>query len=77
MPFVNVRTVKGLLTEEQKREIQKRITDVMVDVEGRGVEAFRANVWVLVEEIDAENWCVGGRSLTQEMIAQLKAAAGR
>ncbi len=36
MPFVHVQTVKGLLSDAQKRELQDRITDLMVEIEGRG-----------------------------------------
>jgi len=71
MPFVNVRTVRGLLDERQKREIQRRITDLMVEVEGRGNEAFRANVWVMIDEQEPENWSIGGRPVTPESVAKI------
>ena len=34
MPIVNIKTMKGLLTKEKKAELHKRITDVIVEVEG-------------------------------------------
>lgn len=71
MPFVNIRTAKGLLNEQQKSELSARLTDVMVDIEGRGNPSFRDFVWVLIEEHDAESWCLGGTQVSAEMINKL------
>lgn len=46
MPFVNVQTVKGMLDERQKSELLSRITELLVEIEGRGDPAFRQSVWV-------------------------------
>lgn len=73
MPFVNVRTAKGLLDEEEKRELHRRITDVMVEIEGRGNPDFVAFVSVLIEECDASAWSVHGEPLTADAIARLRA----
>ncbi len=74
MPFVNVRTVKGLLTEQQRKEIQDRISDVMLEVEGRGNPDFRKYIMVLVEEHDATAWSVHGGGLTPEVVQGLVAS---
>ena len=34
MPSVNVQTIKRLLSDAQKRELQDLITDLLVEVEG-------------------------------------------
>jgi 4-oxalocrotonate tautomerase len=60
MPFVNVRTLKGALTSEQKAELQRRMTDLMVEIEGQGNKNFRQFVWVMIEEEDPANWSLGG-----------------
>jgi len=36
MPFVNIKTLKGALTETQKQDLHRKITDVMIEIEGRG-----------------------------------------
>lgn len=72
MPFVNVRTAKGLLTEAAKRELHRRITDVVVEVEGGGNPGFAAFVSVLIEECDASAWSVQGEPLTPEAVALLR-----
>jgi 4-oxalocrotonate tautomerase len=71
MPFVNVGTAKGMLDEAQKKALQARITDVMVELEGGGDPAFRPFVWVLIEEHEPRHWSVGGTQVTEELIAQL------
>jgi 4-oxalocrotonate tautomerase len=59
MPFVNVKLVEGVFTPEEKHEMAKALTDVMVKFEGS--EAFREVVWVLIEELHNDGWHIGGR----------------
>lgn len=59
MPFVNVKLVEGVFSSEEKHEMAKALTDVMVRFEGS--EAFREVVWVLIEELHTDGWHIGGR----------------
>ncbi|MGO8993125.1 MAG: tautomerase family protein [Polyangiaceae bacterium] len=59
MPFVNVKLVEGVFTTEEKHEMAKALSDVMVKFEGS--EAFREVVWVLIEELHTDGWHIGGR----------------
>ncbi|MFI5614905.1 4-oxalocrotonate tautomerase family protein [Amycolatopsis sp. NPDC051903] len=59
MPFVNVKLVEGVFTEEEKHALAAALTDVMVQFEGS--EAFREVVWVLIEELHTDGWHIGGR----------------
>ena len=59
MPFVNIKLVEGVFTPEQKHDMARQITDVMVMCEGS--EAFREVVWVLIEELHTDGWHIGGR----------------
>jgi 4-oxalocrotonate tautomerase len=59
MPFVNVKLVEGVFSEEQKHRMAAALTDVMVRFEGS--EAFREVVWVLIEELHPDGWHIGGR----------------
>jgi 4-oxalocrotonate tautomerase len=59
MPFVNVKLVEGVFSNEEKHEMAKALTDVMVRFEGS--EAFREVVWVLIEELHPDGWHIGGR----------------
>jgi len=58
MPFVNVKLVDGVFTEEEKHRMAAALTDVMVQFEGS--EAFREVVWVLIEELHTDGWHIGG-----------------
>lgn len=59
MPFVNVKLVEGVFSTEEKHELAKALTEVMVKFEGS--EAFREVVWVLIEELHPDGWHIGGR----------------
>lgn len=60
MPFVNIRTARGILDEAAKYELHRRITDLLVEIEGRGNPDFRPLVSVLIEEHDPAAWSLGG-----------------
>jgi len=74
MPFVNIRTAKGLLRPEQKKELQSRVTDLIVEIEGRGNPDFARFVMVLVEEHEADAWCIQGDSLSAAAVEALAAS---
>lgn len=44
MPFVNVQTIKGMMNSEQKKELLRRMTDLIVEIEGNGDPEFRRSV---------------------------------
>lgn len=69
MPFVNVQTSKGILSPEQKNELLRRMTDLIVEIEGKGDPEFRRSVWVRIDEHEPEQWSLGGIQPTSEMIA--------
>lgn len=75
MPFVNIRTARGLLDDKQKADLQSRVTDLLVEIEGRGQESFRTLVWVMIEEEEPSNWCLGGIPVTEELVASLTGQA--
>ncbi|MCG8404133.1 MAG: 4-oxalocrotonate tautomerase family protein [Phycisphaerales bacterium] len=68
MPFVNIRTAKGLLNDKQKRQLHSRITELLVEVEGRGHPDFSEYVVVLIEEHDPGNWSFHGEPVTKEAL---------
>lgn len=71
MPFVNVQTIKGIMTEAQKSQLLDKITDLMVQIEGRGNPAFRQDVWVRIDEHEPESWSLGDRKPTRAYIEQV------
>lgn len=72
MPFVNVKVIEGVFSQEQKQEMIKRLTDAMVAVEG---ENMRPVTWVVIDEVRSGDWAVGGRALSTGDVQAM--AAGR
>ena len=66
MPFVNIRILAGH-PQARKDEISRRVTDAISEVAQLPKEA----VWVVFEDVAAEDWYVGSRS-----VAEIKKAAG-
>ncbi len=60
MPFVNVKITTGA-TAEQKEKLIAGMTQLLVDVLGKNP----ATTHVVIEEIDADNWGVGGKTVTE------------
>lgn len=59
MPVVQV-NIKGGRTLDQKREIARRMTDVLVDVCGSAKE----RVHVIINEVEEDNWGRAGQLLS-------------
>jgi len=58
MPVVTIKTVEGI-SEEEKRLVIERITDVMREVLGKNPETTH----VIIEEVPAENWGLRGKTV--------------
>jgi 4-oxalocrotonate tautomerase len=59
MPFVNIQILKGH-SKQRKDEISRRVTEVIAEVAQLPKEA----VWVVFEDVEADDWYVGGDSVT-------------
>jgi 4-oxalocrotonate tautomerase len=68
MPYVNVRITRDKASAEQKLEIIRRMTNVLVEVLGKDP----ATTFVVIDEVEPENWGVAGTS-----VAELRAARAR
>ncbi|GEN36459.1 tautomerase family protein [Aneurinibacillus danicus] len=58
MPYLNVQILKGASTE-QKEQVINGVTKVIQEVLGSKPES----TFVVVQEVERENWGVGGRSI--------------
>ncbi len=65
MPFVNVKVIEGVFSDEQKQEMITKLTDAMVSIEG---ENMRQVTWVAVEEVRSGEWGIGGQTLTTDAV---------
>ena len=63
MPYVNIRVTRenGTPTAEQKAELIKGATELLVRVLGKNP----ATTVVVIDEVDTGNWGVGGETVTR------------
>ncbi len=61
MPYVNIKITKEGATKEQKEKLIKGATDLLVEVLGKNP----ATTVVVIEEVDTDNWGIGGTQVTE------------
>jgi len=61
MPFVNIRITREGATAEQKQQLIKGVTDLLVDVLGKNPKT----TFVIIDEVETDNWGIGGESVTE------------
>jgi 4-oxalocrotonate tautomerase family enzyme len=60
MPYVNIRITREGATTEQKSDLIKGATQLLADVLGKNP----ATTVVVIDEVDTDNWGIGGESIT-------------
>ena len=60
MPYIKVQITRENVTSEQKLAIIKGATDLMVNILNKDPEA----TFVVIEEVDTDNWGVAGEQVT-------------
>ena len=60
MPFVEVKSIKGVFTTEEKTQIIKDITNVFAQMKN---DKFAEGTLVVINELDDGNWGEGGSVL--------------
>ena len=58
MPFVEVKTIRGVFSTEEKTEMIEELTGVFARMKD---EEFAEGTWVVVNELDNGNWGRGRR----------------
>ncbi|MCK6373913.1 MAG: 4-oxalocrotonate tautomerase family protein [Zoogloea sp.] len=66
MPYVNIRITREGATAAQKAELIEGVTQLLQDVLGKN----RSTTFVIIDEVDTDNWGIGG-----EPVTKLRAAA--
>lgn len=63
MPYVNIKVTGGseAPTAEQKAELIKGVTDLL----GRVLGKNPATTVVVIDEVEMDNWGIGGQSVTE------------
>lgn len=65
MPYVNIKVTKEQVTVEQKAELIKGATELLVKVLGKNP----ATTVVVIDEVDTDNWGIGGEPVTKLRIS--------
>lgn len=60
MPYVNIRITREGVTPEQKAELIQGVTDLLVRVLNKNP----ATTFVIIDEVDTDNWGVAGKPVT-------------
>ena len=60
MPYVNIKVTGEGLTPEKKTALIKGVTDLLVAVLGKNP----ATTVVVIDEVETDNWGIGGESVT-------------
>ena len=60
MPYVNIKITKEGATAEQKAELIKGATELLQRVLNKNP----ATTVVVIEEVDTDNWGIGGETIT-------------
>ena len=61
MPYVNIKVTREGVTPEQKAELIAGVTELLVRV----LHKNPATTHVVIDEIDLDNWGVGGLPVTE------------
>ena len=73
MPFIQVKVIENVFSDDQKQEIVRSLTDALVGIEG---ENMRAVTWCVVEEVRSGSWGIAGNPLSTEDVKALAAGVG-
>ncbi len=60
MPYVNIKITDEGVTKDQKKELIEGVTDLFFKVLGKEPRT----TFVVIEEINTDNWGVGGETVT-------------
>lgn len=61
MPYVNIKVTQEGVTKEQKQQLIKGATRLLVDVLGKNP----ATTVVIIDEVATDNWGIGGEQVTE------------
>ena len=60
MPYVNIKITREGATAEQKAQLIKGVTELLVQVLGKNPKT----TVVVIEEVDTDSWGIGGESVS-------------
>lgn len=66
MPYVNIKITRDGATAEQKAQLIKGTTELLVDILGKNP----ATLVVVIDEVETDNWGIGGETVTARRKAE-------
>ena len=60
MPYVNIKITREGATPEQKAQLIRGVTKLLVDVLGKNPQT----TVVVIDEVETDNWGIGGETIT-------------
>ena len=70
MPFIEVKTIRGVFSPEEKPRIIRDVTDVFARMKS---DEFAEGTWVVINEMDDGNWGEGGSVLNADHVPETSA----
>lgn len=61
MPLINVRIARDGASNEQKKQLIDAITRAVSETLGKNPKS----TWVVIDEVEPENWGVGGETIAE------------
>lgn len=73
MPLIRINVLQGALSEEKKKEMISRVSEVVAEIEARPYpkEKLLPNVWCVIDEVPPAQWGVGGQPLSLELLKEM------
>lgn len=73
MPLIRINVLQGALSEEKKKEMISRVSEVVAEIEARPYpkEKLLPNVWCIIDEVPPAHWGVGGQPLSLELMKEM------
>ena len=68
MPIIDVKVMEKVLSDSEKQEIARGITDVFAGVVG---EPARGVTWVVIQDVASGQWTMGGNPVTTDGVREL------
>lgn len=71
MPFVDIKVIEGVFTDEEKHEMVERVSETLIEIEG---EPLRSVTHTVVTETPSGAWAIGGQAMTAEDVKAKRSA---
>ena len=72
MPFINIKLLEGALTDEEKEEVIRRVSEVVAEVRARPLpmEKVLPHTTCIIEEVPLSQWGIGGKVIPKSALSK-------